>query len=124
MGHSPVCHILLQILCKALISASPPACTSSPGILSIPGDFFFLNDFIAYHEQIKAGGADPPPKTWIWLQKLKELYVGASRLMQDQCNFWVKMSQAGQTSITAWEQPRVIWHKCGRIHERQISFRS
>ena len=103
MGHSPVCHILLQILCKALITASPPACTSSPGILSIPGDFFFLNDFIAYHEQIKAGGADPPPKTWIWLQKLKELYVGASRLMQDQCNFWVKMSQAGQTSITAWE---------------------
>ena len=103
MGHSPVCHILLQVLCKALITASPPACTSSPGILSIPGDFFFLNDFIAYHEQIKAGGADPPPKTWIWLQKLKELYVGASRLMQDRCNFWVKMSQAGQTSITAWE---------------------
>ena len=23
--------------------------------------------------------------------------------MQDRCNFWVKMSQAGQTSITAWE---------------------
>ena len=103
MGHSPVCHILLQILCKALITASPPACTSSPGIMSIPGDFFFLNDFIAYHEQIKAGWADPPPKTWIWLQKLKELYVGASRLMRDQCNFWVKMSQAGQTSITGWE---------------------
>ena len=103
MGHSPVCHILLQILCKALITASPPACTSSPRILSIRGDFFFLNDFIAYHEQIKAGGADPPPKTWIWLQKFKELYVGASRLMQDRCNFWVKMSQAGQTSITAWE---------------------
>ena len=39
MGHLPVFHTLLQILCKALITASPPARTSSPGILSIPGDF-------------------------------------------------------------------------------------
>ena len=47
MGHSPVWQMLLQILCKALITASPPACTSSPGILSIPGDFPFLSDFTA-----------------------------------------------------------------------------
>ena len=47
MGHSPLCQILLQILCKALITASPPACTSSPGILSISGDFPFLSDFTA-----------------------------------------------------------------------------
>ena len=45
MGHSPVCQTLLQILCKALITASPPACNSSSGILSIPGDFPFLSDF-------------------------------------------------------------------------------
>ena len=47
MGHSPVCQILLQILCKALITESPPACTSSPGKLSIPGDFPSLSDFTA-----------------------------------------------------------------------------
>ena len=47
MGHSPACHILLQILCKALITASPPAWISSPGILPVPGDFLFLSDFTA-----------------------------------------------------------------------------
>ena len=30
MGHSPVCHILLQILWKALVTASPPARTAPP----------------------------------------------------------------------------------------------
>ena len=40
-------QILLQILCKALITASSPPCNSSPGILSIPGDFPCLSDFTA-----------------------------------------------------------------------------
>ena len=47
--------------------------------------------------------ADDAGKPWIWLQKIKEHYVGASTLMQDRYHFWVKMSQANQTSITAWE---------------------
>ena len=39
VGHTPVCQILLQIVSRALIMASPPACTSSAGTLSAPADF-------------------------------------------------------------------------------------
>ena len=39
VGHSPVCQILLQIVSMALIMAFSPACTSSAGTLSAPGDF-------------------------------------------------------------------------------------
>jgi len=46
---------------------------------------------------------DDAAKPWIWLQKIKEHYVGASTLMQDRYHFWAKMSQADQTSISAWE---------------------
>ena len=47
VGHSPVCHTLLQMVKRALIMASPPACTNSPGMLSTPADFPFLSDFTA-----------------------------------------------------------------------------
>ena len=49
---------------------------------------------------------DPPDdadKPWIWLQKIKEHYVGTSTLTQDRYHFWVQMAQADQTSISAWE---------------------
>lgn len=46
---------------------------------------------------------DDTGKPWIWLQKIKEHYVGASTLMQDRYHFWAKMSQAPKTSISAWE---------------------
>ena len=46
---------------------------------------------------------DDADKPWIWLQKIKEHYVGASTLMQDRYHFWVQMAQADQTSISAWE---------------------
>ena len=36
-----------KILFKALITAYPPAWTSFPGILSVPGNFPFLSDFTA-----------------------------------------------------------------------------
>ena len=39
VGHSPVCQILYQIVAKAVITSSPPALTSSAGLLSIPADF-------------------------------------------------------------------------------------
>ncbi|KAL9983052.1 hypothetical protein ACROYT_G005176 [Oculina patagonica] len=47
--------------------------------------------------------ADDAGKPWVWLQKIKEHYVGASTLMQDRYHFWTKMSQAQQTSISEWE---------------------
>ena len=38
VGHSPVCQILLQIVVRAVITSSPPAWTSSAGMLSTPAD--------------------------------------------------------------------------------------
>ena len=38
VGHSPVCQILLQIVARAVITPSPPAWTSSAGMLSTPTD--------------------------------------------------------------------------------------
>ena len=57
-----------------------------------------LDDVIA--SKIPTEDAEKP---WIWLQHIKEHYVGASTLMQDRYHFWSKMSQATQTSISAWE---------------------
>ena len=54
--------------------------------------------------------ADDVGKPWIWLQKIKEHYVGASTLMQDRYHFWTKMSQAHQTSISEWETAvHTVW---------------
>ena len=39
VGHSPVFQILLQIVVRMSIMASPPAWTNSAGMLSIPADF-------------------------------------------------------------------------------------
>ena len=38
VGHSPVCQILLQIVVRAVITSSPPAWTSSAGMLSSPSE--------------------------------------------------------------------------------------
>ena len=43
VGQSPVCHISLQIVVRAVITSSPPAWTSSAGMLSTPADFPFFN---------------------------------------------------------------------------------
>ena len=43
VGHAPVCQTLLQIVVRAVITASPPAWTSSAGMLSPPADFPFFN---------------------------------------------------------------------------------
>ena len=42
--HSPVCQILLQIVVRTVITSSPPAWTSSAGMLSTQADFPFFND--------------------------------------------------------------------------------
>ena len=39
VGHSPVFQILLQIVVRLSIMASPPAWTNSAGMLSTPADF-------------------------------------------------------------------------------------
>ena len=39
VGHSPVFQILLQIVVRMSIMASPPAWTNSGGMLSTPADF-------------------------------------------------------------------------------------
>ena len=47
VGHSPVCQILLQILVRTSVTASPPCLISSAGILSIPADLPLFRDLIA-----------------------------------------------------------------------------
>ena len=47
VGHSPVFQILLQIVVRAVITSSPPAWTSSAGMLSTPADFHLFNDCAA-----------------------------------------------------------------------------
>ena len=44
VGHSPVCQILLQTVMRAVITSSPPAWTSSAGMLLTPADLPFFND--------------------------------------------------------------------------------
>ena len=44
VGHSPVCQILLQIVVRGVITSSPPAWTSSAGMLLTPVDFPSFND--------------------------------------------------------------------------------
>ena len=46
-GHSPVCQILLQMLRSASVMVSPPAWSSSVGVLSTPQLFPDLSDFTA-----------------------------------------------------------------------------
>ena len=74
-----------------------------PRDIVYPWRFSLLERFHCVSWANEAGGAIPLQKPWIWLQKIKEHYVGASRLMQDRYIFRVKMLQAGQTSITAGE---------------------
>ena len=49
VGHPPVCKILLQIVVSyvVVITSSPPAWTSSVGMLSTPADSPFFNDCTA-----------------------------------------------------------------------------
>ena len=47
VGHSSVCQNLLQIVVRAVITASPPAWTSSAGMLSTPAIFRFFCDCAA-----------------------------------------------------------------------------
>ena len=54
IGHSPVCQILLQIVVRAVITSSPPAWTSSAGMLSTPAGF--LSSVIVLQPQLLCEG--------------------------------------------------------------------
>ena len=60
VGHSPVCQILLQIVVRAVIISSPPAWTSSAGMLSTPADFHFVSDCTAASSPLGEGGGGHP----------------------------------------------------------------
>ena len=47
-GQIHVVHILSQISVSISITFSPPACTNSPGILSLPGYVPFFKDLTAF----------------------------------------------------------------------------
>ena len=65
VGHSPVCQILLQIVVKAVITSSPPAWTSSAGMLSTPADFPFFNDCTAASTSLRRMGWSSSVSFWV-----------------------------------------------------------
>ena len=56
VGHSPVCQILLQIVVRTVITSSPPAWTSSAGMLSTPADSPFFNNCTAASASLRRIG--------------------------------------------------------------------
>ena len=56
VGHSSVCQILLQVDMRAVITSSPPAWTSSAGMLSTPADFPFVSDCTAASTSLRRMG--------------------------------------------------------------------
>ena len=56
VGYSPVCQILWQIVVRAVSTFSPPACTSSAGMLSTPADFPFFSDCTAASTSLRWTG--------------------------------------------------------------------
>ena len=51
--HSPVFKILLQIVVRAVMTPSPPASTSSAGMLSNPADFPIFNSCTAAYTSLR-----------------------------------------------------------------------
>ena len=64
VGHSPVCQILLQIVVRAVITSSPPAWTSSAGMLWTPADFPFFSDCAAASTPLRKMGWSSFVSVW------------------------------------------------------------
>ena len=64
VGLSPVCQILFQIVVRAVITSSPPAWTSSAGMLSTPADFRFFSDCIAASTSLRRMGWSSSVCVW------------------------------------------------------------
>ena len=65
VGHSPVRQILLQIVVRAVITSSPPAWTSSAGMLSTPADFPFFNNCTAASNSLRRMGWSSSVSVWV-----------------------------------------------------------
>ena len=64
VGHSPVCQILVQIVVRAVITSSPPAWTSSAGMLSTHADFLFFSDCTAASTSLRKMGWSSSVSVW------------------------------------------------------------
>ena len=65
VGHSPVLQILLQISVRTSVMVSPPAWTSSAGILSTPADFPFFSDATAISTSSQRIGCRSSSRGWL-----------------------------------------------------------
>ena len=65
VGHSPICQILLQIVVRVVITSSPPAWTSSAGMLLTPADFPFFNDCTAASTSLRRMGWSSSVSVWV-----------------------------------------------------------
>ena len=65
VDHSPVCQILLQIVVRGVITSSPPARTSSAGMLSTPADSPFFNDCTAASTSLRRMGWSSSVSVWV-----------------------------------------------------------
>ena len=65
--HSPVCQILLQIVVRAVITSSPPAWTSSAGMLTTPADFLYFSDCTAASTSLRSMGWPSSVSVWVQL---------------------------------------------------------
>ena len=58
------CPIMLQIVVRAVITSSPPAWTSSAGMLSTPADLPFFNDYTAASTSLRRMGWSSSVSVW------------------------------------------------------------
>ena len=65
VGHSSVCQILFQIVMRAVITSSPPAWTSSAGMLLTAADFPFFSDCIAASTSLRRMGWSSSVSVWV-----------------------------------------------------------
>ena len=64
-GHFPVCQLLSQIVVRSVITSSPPAWTSSAGMLLTPADFPFFNDYTAASTSLQRMGWSSSVSAWV-----------------------------------------------------------
>ena len=65
IGHSPLRQILLQIVLRAVITSSPPAWTSSAGMLSTPADFPFFSGCTVASNSLRRMGWTYDVSVWV-----------------------------------------------------------
>ena len=63
--HFPVCQILLQIVVRAVTTSSPPAWTTSAGMLLTPADFPFFSDCTVTSTSLRRMGWSSSVSVWV-----------------------------------------------------------